>query len=120
MWFLRSGDYNSSVVTITEQKREYLNCDLHVVNRSEREQTIIIPVINYYPGFTVKDKTGGVILADHMDNNQVTIQLPEKFSGMFSVTFEEPLHWRICELISFLVVCGIIITNLKIKLIAQE
>lgn len=112
--------YNSSVVTITEQKREYLNCDLHVVNRSEREQTIIIPVINYYPGYTVKDKTGGVRLADHMDNNQVTIQLPEKFSGTFSVTFEEPLHWRICELISFLVVCGIIITNLKIKLIAQE
>ncbi|MDD5941008.1 MAG: hypothetical protein PUC46_09595, partial [Lachnospiraceae bacterium] len=76
-------------------------------------QKIVFPVINYYPGFTVTDKTGGARLADHMDNNQVTIQLSPEYSGALSIAFEAPLHWHICELISFLAVCGTVLIIIK-------
>ena len=112
--------YHSANVTIKEQQRNYLSFCIHAVNRSDREQKIVIPVINYFPGFTVTDKTGNAAMSDHMDNNQVTIQLPEKYDGTFRVTFKEPLHWRICELISLLAVCGIITSNLKMSLPAKE
>lgn len=65
--------------------------------------------LNYYKYYVCTDTATG----EHLDvspgyNDMVRVTLPTNYNGTISVRFQEPLHWRLSELLSLLTFLGLV------------
>lgn len=64
--------------------------------------------LNYYKYYTCTDtSTGELLEVSPGCNNMLRVAFPPGYSGSISVRFQEPLHWRLSELLSLLAFCGL-------------
>lgn len=76
------------------------------------KQSIVIPVLDYKYVY-VKDSSGNTLVTKSSDNHQLIIEIDGGFTDKISVGFEEPLLWRLSEIISITCVLFIIAVSLK-------
>jgi len=70
--------------------------------------------LNYYQYYTCRVlETGESLEVSAGTNNMVRVSLPSNFSGNLDVHFEEPLHWRISEILSAITLLGCMVLLLK-------
>lgn len=69
------------------------------VSNSTTDASIEFPRFNY-PYYCVRDTYGQVFPIQDGPNRLIHVDLPEGYSGQLTLSFEEPLLWRIAELVS--------------------
>ena len=128
--YLVSGEYlyeNTSVdVTKSDQivigtgaevigsRKEYLETSI-TCKVNEKNAYIEIPVF-YYPGYMAVDETGKDYEVSRSENNgRIRVELPEGFEGTITVSFREPLYWRICEIVSLVAFLGLIVHEKRVR-----
>jgi len=80
-----------------------------LIYEEERESdTITFPVFNY-PYYEVTDSDGNSYEIKNGTNNRIAVEVPSDFEGQLYVRFEEPVLWRISEVISLLSLAGVVI-----------
>ena len=99
---------DSDVIVTTHEKsgtHYLLNC----ANTSSQERAVELPM-TYYRGYVARDaQTGGDILVGSGENCRIRLTLAGNYSGTVRVWFQEPLVWRISEVISLIsVICFIV------------
>ena len=92
-------------VSITEFEKHGTEITFTGINASGAEQAVELPLI-YYRGYQAKDiNTGELIAVDgNGDNGKLRVQLAGNYSGTVRVKFQEPVLWRIAEIISLVTV----------------
>lgn len=55
-----------------------------------------------YPGYVAKDDSGNVLKTKDGTNNVIRVEIPAAYNGTVTVTWKEPISWRIGELITLL------------------
>lgn len=66
-----------------------------------------------YPYFTAKDSNGNKFKILKGNNNKVTIVFNDAYKGTIIVDFEEPIHWRVAEIVSLITMLGLMIALFK-------
>jgi hypothetical protein len=94
-------------VEVLETQKNYLDTTV-VCKTNQKEAYIEIPTF-YYPGYVAVDDEGKHYKLSKSDNNnRIRVDIPEGFDGSIYISFKEPLYWRICEIISFLSLIGLL------------
>ena len=73
---------------------------IYVNNRSSKEEYIEIPVFAYRGVIAESDIEGLSFLPG--DNNRLRVLVPAHFNGVIETRYQEPLLWRLSELISII------------------
>ncbi|MGN0377612.1 MAG: hypothetical protein ACI4ED_08255, partial [Suilimivivens sp.] len=121
--YVVSGEYlyENSSVEVTNTDREVTGSGVEVLGTQkkyldtsvrckayEKEAYIEIPVF-YYPGYVAVDDAGkSYKLSKSADNNRIRVDIPEGFEGTVYISYQEPLYWRICEIISLISFIGLL------------
>lgn len=88
-------------------QRESLNTS--VTCRADQKDAYIEVPTFYYPGYTAVDDSGKHYkVLRSSNNNRIRINLAEGFEGTIRISYQEPLYWRICEIISLIALIGLI------------
>lgn len=88
---------------IIHYSKDGTKIQLEYSNNTEKDNYICLPLLNYkYFKVIALDSQNYQII--NSENNQVRINLPNSISGKFIVTFEEPIIWRIAEILSIIMV----------------
>lgn len=69
---------------------------------------IEVPRLNY-KGYHVRDDAGNEYEIADGENHVIGFTLPENFAGNITVTFEEPVLWRLAELVSLVAAMGFLV-----------
>ena len=108
---------DSDVIVTTHEKsgtHYLLNC----TNTSSQERTLELPM-TYYRGYVARDvQTGGDILVGSGENCRIRLTLAGNYSGTIQVKFEEPILWRVAEIISFVSAAGLAVFLVRKKYMA--
>ena len=120
--YLRSGSYRDSVtgklvnkgadkVEITEHEgstmKLYCEC-------SKSDADIEIPVFNY-KGYVVEDDSSNRYEIKDGKDNVIGFTLPKGFKGNITVSFREPIAWRLSEIVSLLSIAALIFNAVMMK-----
>lgn len=109
-------DYQDNITNIDEGvelvswRRENGNLYIHVINSTEQEKTLEVPLI-FYQGYRAeKVDTKEEVLMDVGQSNRIKLKIAPSYQGELCVRFQEPVRWRMAELVSisihlFFVVC---------------
>ena len=62
-----------------------------------------------YPYIIARDKDGNKLDAARGNNNKLTVNFAQPYTGEITVGFEEPWHWRVAEIISLLSIGSVIV-----------
>ena len=81
---------------ITRNKNRF---NLNVDSTGENGGNIEFPIY-YYPGYVAKDTDGNKLTVERGSDNRLRVLIPSGYSGTLSVRYEEPIGWRICEVVS--------------------
>lgn len=92
------------VATENVKYANYEKNNLHAkcyVSTDDGEAGYIEFPLLYYKGYTVvSDVNGADLSVQAGDNNVVRVILPKDFSGNIDVFFEEPIYWKVAELVT--------------------
>lgn len=73
-----------------------------VICKAEKTEASLLIPLYYYPGYTAADLNTGerFIVQKSGNNNQICVLLPEGYEGTLQVRFQEPVSWRLAEVVS--------------------
>lgn len=71
-----------------------------------------VPLFNYR-GYHVRDAEGREYPIVDGKNNVIGFSLPAQFAGTVTIAFEEPLTWRIAEIVSLISAAGILAAYIR-------
>ena len=82
-------------------------------NQTEQEGLITIPRLAYR-GYVAKNmETGERLEVTKDENNSLQVCIPAGFQGDLAVYFEEFWYWRLAEIVSVLIIIGLVVFELK-------
>lgn len=87
------------------KKYYYVRCS----NTSEEERRLKVPILAYKGYVAVDDATGEHFEVTYNENRILQVILPAGYEGTVRVSFEEPVYWRIAELISLATLAAVVI-----------
>lgn len=87
------------------KKYYYVSC----INGTALERKITVPVIAYKGYVAVDDATGEKLTVTYNENRILQVVLPAGYQGNVKVYFKEPFYWRIAEMISLVLLIGIVL-----------
>lgn len=100
--------WHSEQVEVYETDKKGTNYVLTCRNLSEGIESVELPMI-YYRGYVAKDQeTEGAIALEAGENGRVRLLLAGNYEGTVRVRFQEPLLWRVAEVITLLSVIGVL------------
>ena len=104
-----SIDADTEGTGIEEADIELNNREAAIDNSSGRDIEISLPVYAY-KNVRVRDKERGKEFLTHMNQKgMVSVLIPVNFKGIIQVYYAEPLVWRLSELLSIVVIVGILV-----------
>lgn len=109
--------YASEGVQITEDSREDGTYKYYIDNPSETEGYADLDIL-MYKGYKAYTDDGNELDLDFGTNNRVRVIIPGGFNGNVTISFYEPIYWRIAECISLLsiIACALVLFNRKMHL----
>ena len=102
--YLEELSYDKSSISVIEWTRKRGLIEINVQNLDINAQQLEVPLL-YNKGYKAINNAGILFPISASPSGRVSIILPGKYSGTFTVKFSEPWYWRISELIS--IICGI-------------
>lgn len=99
-------------ITVEECSRYKRYYYVHCANESGQERRLTVPIIAYRGYVAVDDVTGERFETTCDENRILQVILPEGYEGTVRVSFEEPVYWRVSELISLAALVGILLWGL--------
>lgn len=84
-----------------------------------KEAYIVVPLMNY-KGYHVRDDAGNEYGIIDGENNEVAFTLPADFAGNIVVSFEEPVLWRMAELVSVVTAMWLLTLHIQEKRRAKK
>lgn len=100
---------NVNAVMISES-----GVNLQVYVEATENATLEVPRFAY-PHIVARDKDGNKLMTTAGNNNKLTVAFDKPYTGEVYIAFEEPLYWRMAELISLLTIIGLVVTALVKK-----
>ena len=103
---------SSENVDVTEYEKGDLKADLTVINNSDSEGYVEVPLL-HYKGYVALDENGNELVCDKGTEYVVRANIPQGYSGIVSIFFRSPWYWRVAEVISYMswalfIACNII------------
>lgn len=99
--------WHGEELVVTRKMKRGSNFELECENLSDEVQTVDLPM-TYYRGFIAKDRDSGERIALKTgENGRIRLMIPEQYQGVVSVQFQEPVLWRIANVITLLSVIAI-------------
>lgn len=81
----------------------------YAISCSTEEKCFLEMPLFYYPDYQCKDiLTGNALQVVRGENNEVWVELPEKYEGTLQLAFVEPWYWRLAEICSASAFLGLI------------
>ena len=97
----------SENVFVTDFKRDRNFFTFHAIGIDEG--FVELPVFNY-KGYKALDSDGAELVVSDGDNNVVRIAIPELFDSDVSVSFVEPIYWRLATAVSVIsALCAVLL-----------
>lgn len=90
-------------LTDYQKKGTTITCN---VTASADEGYIDFP-LTLYKYYICRDSAGELLELSPGYNNMIRVSFPADYSGSISIMFQEPLHWRLSELLSLLTLLGL-------------
>ena len=78
-------------------------------NNSNEEAYIDMPILNYPNYYAIDINSREKLKIVNGTNNRVRVILDSNYKGVISISYKEPVNWRVSELISLTTLIGIII-----------
>lgn len=93
----------NEAVKITDYRKQGTKISFVCTNTSSEEQAVELPLL-YYRGYEAWDSdTKGIIAIDgEGDNGKLRVRLAGNYSGTIQVKFQEPVLWRVSEIVSLI------------------
>lgn len=108
-----SFSYNGDEIEISSTRHDMGKVTVNVAE-TWKDTKVEVPLL-YYPGYVAKatDATGQRYSLDITkgNNNVIQIKVPQGFKGNIGVWYEEPILWRVTEVISIVVLGWLIYAN---------
>lgn len=101
-------------VQIGEYNKKYTDITLTCSNQSDSESYVEVPLL-YYKQYRAKDGNGNRVDLVCGDNNVLRVVIPQGFQGSISIHYTQPVFWRICEVISLLMLLAMIASQIRGK-----
>lgn len=113
--------YDAASLNVEEWHRENYAVSVSLTNNANQPAQIEVPLL-LYKGYQAVADTGEKLQISPGESYRIAVSVPAGFSGNFIVRFSEPWYWRVCEVISFLALAGIVthIVWAKRKLAAPD
>lgn len=112
---------SDSLVIQRYEKNDGVAC-ITLENTADTEGSVVLP-INDYGNYTATDDQGNILPLSTSENSLLVLTVPGGYSGMVSVSYREPLLWRVAELLSLVtavVLCIAGIRSRKVKRPLQQ
>lgn len=87
------------------KKYYYVSC----INDTAEKKRIRVPILAYKGYAAVDDVTGEHLEVTYDENRILQVILPEGYEGTVRISFEEPVYWRIAELVSLVMLVAVVI-----------
>lgn len=81
-------------------------------NTADTEASVVLP-INDYGNYVAVDTAGNRLPLSTSDNSLLVLTVPGGYSGSVSVSYQEPVLWRIAELVSLATAMGLCIAGIR-------
>lgn len=108
-----SFSYNGDEIDISSTRHDMGKVTVNVAE-TWKDTKVEVPLL-YYPGYVAKatDLSGHSqkLSLTRGENNVVQIKVPQGFKGNIGVWYEEPILWRVAEVISIVVLGWLIYAN---------
>ena len=88
--------------------------DLFLKVGAKSDADIEIPVFNY-KGYVVEDDSSNRYEIKDGKDNVIGFTLPKGFKGNITVSFREPIAWRLSEIVSLLSIAALIFNAVMMK-----
>lgn len=96
-------------VSLDAYEKWYSDITLTCRNMSDAQTHIEVPLL-YYPQYIAKDESGDRMELVCGDNNVLRLLIPAGYQGTVSIRYQQPLFWRICEIISALTLAAMVVS----------
>lgn len=100
--------FDEEAVSVEEWHREKGAVRVTAANYADHASQVEVPLI-FYKGYQAVTDSGEQLELQQGVSSRISVSVPASFSGSFSVKFREPWYWRLCEVISFVTLMGIIV-----------
>ena len=77
--------------------------------KSEEATTVTFPIMNYDNYIAYDKSSGEKMKITTGENNAIQVVVPANYEGTIVIKYQEPIIWRISEIISVLTVLGMIV-----------
>lgn len=101
-------------VEIHGYEKKYLTVSTGCTNHSQVEGYIDMPIL-YYEGYRAWSGAGKRLEVCAGENNAVRVLVPGGYEGTISVRFVSPWYWRMAEVISVVVLVGLLGQAIMLK-----
>jgi len=82
--------------------------DLTCSNLGSEDSYVDVPVL-FYDNYHAYKSDNTELDLELGENNRIRVDIPGNFQGNICLKYKPPVLWRICEIISFVTMCGIVI-----------
>ena len=103
---IKEEDYQDTITNINEGleviswRKEKGNVFVDVVNYTEQEKSLEVPLIYYYGYEAEGIDTNEKIFIDIGQSHRIKLIIPANYEGEICIKFQEPFVWRISEVVS--------------------
>ncbi len=91
--------------------RYYLTCN----NRQDTQGYIDVPIYAY-DNYHAYKEDGEELSTEMGESNRIRVYIPGGYVGVICIKYVVPILWRVCEIISFITMCVLIIAIARIRL----
>ncbi len=106
--------YDADAVCVEEWHREKGTVTVCVKNLSDGIRQVEVPLI-LYKGYRAFTDEGEELQIAPGAFHRISVSIPAGFMGNIRVGFYEPWYWRICELVSFITLLGIVFHEVFVR-----
>lgn len=104
--------YTSDSLQVTENSREDGVYNYYIYNQSSEEGYADLDIL-MYKGYRAYTDAGEELELEFGANNRVRVDIPAGFDGSITVSYHEPIYWRVSELVSILALIGFVVIAVK-------
>lgn len=99
--------YEADAIQVEEWCRDRGAIEVSLNNGTEDICQVEVPLLLYKGYYAITD-SGEELEISPGESYRISVAIPAGFSGSFRVAFREPWYWRVCEIISLLMLIGMV------------
>ena len=99
--------YDEDAVSIQDWHRDNYAVEVSLINNTDIIKQVEVPLL-LYKSYRAISNSGERLQISPGTSYRISVAVPKGFNGSFRVEFKEPWYWRMCEILSFITLMGIV------------